>query len=104
VASSSSSASGLDAAAPMPRVTATPSTRIERFDLMGEGPGLRPPCGWRSRPNKRTSPVTRLYAERTTNRREVEKMSGMSDLTLVLQSRAGEYDIASKSMCATFCD
>jgi hypothetical protein len=87
----------------MPRVTATPSTRIERFDLMGEGPGRRPPWGWRSRP-KRTSPVTRLYAERTANRREVGKMSGMSELSLVLQSRAGEYDIASKSMCATFCD
>ena len=72
---------------------------IERFDLMGEGSGLRLPCGWRSRP-KQTSPVTRLYAERTANRREVEKMSGISDLGPVLQSRAGEYDIASKYRCA----
>ena len=46
----------------------------------------------------------RLYAERTANRREVEKMSGMSDLGPVVQSCVGEYHIASKSMCATFCD
>jgi hypothetical protein len=31
---------------------------IERFDLMGEGPALRPHCGWRSRPPRRTSATT----------------------------------------------